>query len=55
MIHVLDSDNKTDKQCHCLDINMTITDKNTIITNVYDERSDFNSNINNFTVSGNIH
>ena len=53
---ILNSVNKTDKQCHFLDINMSITDKNTIITHVYDKRDDFNFSIHNFTnLSGNIH
>ena len=53
---ILNSENNSDKQCHFLDINITITDKNTIITNVYDKRDDFNFNINNFpNLSGNVH
>ena len=52
----LNSENKTDKQSHFLDVNMTITDHNTIVTNVYDERDDFNCNMKNFpNLSGNIH
>ena len=53
---ILNKENKTDKHCTFLDLNLTVKHNNTIHTNIYDKRDDFNFTINNFpNLSGNIH
>lgn len=56
---VLNKENKLDSECHFLDINIKIIErnsKNSIITNLYDKRDDFSFTVNNFPIlSGNIH
>ena len=53
---ILNNENKHDKHCTFLDIDITINRNKTLTTNIYDKRDDFQFTINNFpNVSGNIH